>query len=147
MTAVETEVEVEWIGSRRVAELTGLSRGGALSAMARGSFGEVRREQCAGGRPQLRVHIDMVIGFKPMGKGQHHRLDAVVEDAEFLISWGCGPIETTRRCGYDSWASFVRALERAGRNDLVARLVDDAKSSGYNIDGKPLVEGYQRNGK
>jgi hypothetical protein len=50
------------------------------------------------------------------------RAAAVVEDAEFLASWGVGLTEAARRLGYRSPRVLERVLYRIGRYDVVARL-------------------------
>lgn len=45
------------------------------------------------------------------------RTAAVIEDTEWLLSWGVHPVEVTRRLGSNVWALRAR-LRRAGRADL-----------------------------
>ncbi|GMA22253.1 hypothetical protein GCM10025864_44790 [Luteimicrobium album] len=50
------------------------------------------------------------------------RAAAVIEDAEFLASWGVGLTAAAKRLGYCSANSLEKTLHRLGRYDLAARL-------------------------
>jgi len=52
------------------------------------------------------------------------RAAAVIEDAEFLASWGVGLSAAAKRLGYCSAKSLEKTLHRLGRYDVVARLRD-----------------------